>query len=94
MDDPTIPEERTDGTALHKQRFLPADAECDACTLFSGAMRGMGALMDGYNSKSCSTLEKSYYKPIEAALLWCVLKRNMERSHFQKGRLAILKRAK
>ncbi len=28
---------------------------------------------DGYNKKSCSALEKSYYKPIEAALRWCNL---------------------
>ena len=34
MLDSTLPEERTDGTALHKQGFLPADAECDACSLF------------------------------------------------------------
>jgi hypothetical protein len=36
-------------------------------------MREMAALMDGYNSKSCSALEKPYYKPIEAALRWCNL---------------------
>lgn len=29
--------------------------------------------MDGYNAKSCSALEKPYYKPIEAALRWCNL---------------------
>jgi len=29
--------------------------------------------MDGYNEKSCSALEKPYYKPIEAALRWCNL---------------------
>ena len=34
MLDSTLPEERTDGTALHNQRFLPADAECVACSLF------------------------------------------------------------
>jgi hypothetical protein len=71
----TLPEERTDGagTALFNQRILPADAECVACSLFSGAMGERGALMDGYNAKSCSALEKPYYKPIEAALRWCNL---------------------
>jgi hypothetical protein len=29
--------------------------------------------MDSYDPKSCSALEKSYYKPIEAALRWCGL---------------------
>lgn len=29
--------------------------------------------MDGYNAKSCSALEKPYYKPVEAALRWCNL---------------------
>lgn len=29
--------------------------------------------MDVYNAKSCSALEKPYYKPIEAALRWCNL---------------------
>ena len=26
-----------------------------------------------YNDKSCSSLEKAYYRPIEAALRWCGL---------------------
>ncbi len=30
-------------------------------------------MADGYNEKSCSALEKPYYKPIEAALRWCNL---------------------
>ena len=30
-------------------------------------------MTDGYNEKSCSALEKVYYKPIEAALRWCEL---------------------
>ena len=29
--------------------------------------------MDTYDAKSCSALEKPYYKPIEAALRWCNL---------------------
>ena len=29
--------------------------------------------MSAYDSKSCSTLAKLYYKPIEAALRWCGL---------------------
>lgn len=29
--------------------------------------------MEDYDSKSCSALEKPYYKPIEAALRWCNL---------------------
>ena len=29
--------------------------------------------MEIYDSKSCSALEKPYYKPIEAALRWCNL---------------------
>ena len=29
--------------------------------------------MSGYKSDSCSALEKTYYKPIEAALRWCGL---------------------
>ncbi len=29
--------------------------------------------MSGYDEKSCSVLEKPYYKPIEAALRWCGL---------------------
>jgi hypothetical protein len=29
--------------------------------------------MNEYDAKSCSTLEKPYYKPIEAALRWCNL---------------------
>jgi hypothetical protein len=29
--------------------------------------------MDSYDPKSCSALEKPYYKPIEAALRWCGL---------------------
>lgn len=29
--------------------------------------------MSGYNSKSCSSLEKAYYTPLEAALRWCNL---------------------
>jgi len=73
MLDSNLPEERTHGTALHKQGFFPADAECVAGSLFSGAMGERGALMDGYNAKSCSALEKPYYKPIEAALRWCNL---------------------
>lgn len=30
-------------------------------------------MSDRYNEKSCSALEKSYYRPIEAALRWCNL---------------------
>lgn len=30
-------------------------------------------MIDDYNVKSCSALEKPYYKPIEAALRWCNL---------------------
>ncbi len=30
-------------------------------------------MADGYNEKSCSALEKPYYKPIEVALRWCNL---------------------
>ena len=29
--------------------------------------------MDTYDAKSCSALEKPYYRPIEAALRWCNL---------------------
>lgn len=29
--------------------------------------------MDGYNPKSCSALEKPFYRPVEAALRWCGL---------------------
>ena len=29
--------------------------------------------MENYDSKSCNTLEKLYYRPIEAALRWCNL---------------------
>jgi hypothetical protein len=29
--------------------------------------------MNNYDEKSCSALEKPYYKPIEAALRWCNL---------------------
>jgi len=29
--------------------------------------------MDSYDAKSCSALEKPYYRPIEAALRWCQL---------------------
>lgn len=29
--------------------------------------------MSGYDEKSCSVVEKSYYRPIEAALRWCGL---------------------
>jgi hypothetical protein len=29
--------------------------------------------MENYDSKSCNTLEKLYYRPIEATLRWCNL---------------------
>ena len=29
--------------------------------------------MDGYNPKSCNSLEKPFYRPVEAALRWCGL---------------------
>ena len=29
--------------------------------------------MESYNAKSCSALEKPFYRPIEAALRWCNL---------------------
>lgn len=32
--------------------------------------------MNGYDEKSCSVLEKSYYRPVEAALRWCGLIQN------------------
>ena len=36
--------------------------------------RGWGlGTVSAYDSKSCSTLAKLYYKPIEAALRWCGL---------------------
>lgn len=38
---------------------------------FSG--RDWENVMDSYDAKSCSALEKPYYKPIEAALRWCNL---------------------
>lgn len=34
--------------------------------------------MDSYDPKSCSALEKPYYKPIEAALRWCGLIKHEE----------------
>lgn len=36
-------------------------------------MSGHNATRSNYNEKSCSTLEKAYYRPVEAALRWCGL---------------------
>lgn len=33
-------------------------------------------MTDGYNPKSCNTLEKPFYRPVEAALRWCGLIRH------------------
>lgn len=30
-------------------------------------------MAEGYNPKSCSALEKAFYKPIEVAIRWCGL---------------------
>ena len=45
MLDSTLPEERTDGTALHKQRFLPADAECVENKSYTADAEGLETLI-------------------------------------------------
>ena len=35
-------------------------------------------MFEEYNEKSCSVFEKTYYKPIEAALRWCGLSKHEE----------------